>query len=400
MRDIYDFSFIFIIVIILLHQVKLEKNSLMIFRIDYLLSSGFFTSIYIDKFSFKVYEKISQQMTASYLNVNEIKEISVFEIDEIIIDSKSYQRGLLIEDLRIGNLTTQVSFYGVPKMDFQKNAISFPLHPKNELFSIVHQLKKSNQIEKMKYTFVPDGDGDISGKMYIGNLQSSFFDKDKSKGECRVTGESWGCNLQLVYFMDSLSNKYKKNRYFINNEYALFDCNILGIEVPFIFLEFITNNLLNDLFNNNQCWFTGKKRHIQCEELSKLKKFLPKWINFVFDNQAYAIEMKSIIGKDYEDPRKSALYIFENADNKWIFGGLFLRNFVSSFDYEDKMIMLYSNFTVREINVEKERIYTSYLGYKYNILYVFLFELILGIFWLVTTMKMYQLFKLPFLSFN
>lgn len=131
MKDIYDFLFIFIIVIILLHQVKLEKNSLMIFRIDYLLSSGFFTSICIDKFSFKVYEKISQQMTASYLNVNEIKEISVFEIDEIIIDSKSYQRDLLIEDLRIGNLTTQVSFYGVPKMDFQKNAISFPLHPKN-----------------------------------------------------------------------------------------------------------------------------------------------------------------------------------------------------------------------------------------------------------------------------
>ena len=157
---------------------------------------------------------------------------------------------------------------------------------------------------------------------------------------------------------------------------------------------------MNDLFNNNQCWFTGKKRHIQCEELSKLKKFLPKWINFVFDNQAYAIEMKSIIGKDYENPRKSALYIFENEDNKWIFGGLFLRNFVSSFDYEDKMIMLYSNFTVREINVEKERIYTSYLGYKYNILYVFLFELILGIFWLVTIMKMYQLFKLAFLSFN
>lgn len=400
MRDINDISFKFKIAILLLLQVISENKKPMVFRIDYLLSKGFFTTISIDKFSFQVYEKISQQMTTSYLNVDEVKEISVFEIEEIIIDSQLYQRGLIIEDIRIGNLTTQISFYSIPQMDFRNNAISFPLNPKNELFSIVHQLKKSHQIEKMKYTFIPDGDGEYSGKMYIGNLPTSFYDINKSKGECKVIGESWGCNLQLIYFMDSLNNMYKKNRYFLNNEYALFDCNILGIEVPFSFLEYIKNNVMKDLFNKNHCWFAGKKKHVQCEELNEILNIVPKWINVVFDNKAYSIEMKSIIGKDYENIRKTALYIFESMNNNWIFGSLFLRNFVSSFDYEDKIVMFHSNFTVKEINIEKEKIYLLYLGYKFYVLYTVLFDLILGIFWLVTIMKIYQLFKLPFFNYN
>ena len=87
----------------------------------------------------------------------------------------------------------------------KREGISFAYKMKDERFSVVHILKKSNQIDSLKYTLKPTSM--FEGRIYFGTLPVKKRIKEGKKGYCNVDDrfDTWGCHMNKIYLANSKS---------------------------------------------------------------------------------------------------------------------------------------------------------------------------------------------------
>ena len=276
-----------------------------------------------------------------------------------LVKNRSYEFGFGIytcfeyqDEIRLNdNLYTDIHFYGMGEDSFfSYGRLSFGMQYKinNELFSLVHQLKKNNIIDYLSYSFSPKENNDTSGKLYFGSLPDRVKDK-KYKGGCNVDRNQtkWACELKRIKIGDCIyDNKEKMN----------FQSRERSTIVPSSFYNEIRDLYLKDFFDREECReiFTLETFQFFVCNCSVLN-YLPS-IEFTIDNYIFKTNLKYFINRNKEYCFIDFQTNLEH-NNNWVFGTNFLNLFVSTFDYEKHYITFYSDIVI----IQSDNIYLQYL---------------------------------------
>ena len=210
---------------------------------------------------------------------------------------------------------------------------SFPLSfkTKNESFSPIELLYKTNQIDKRGFGLLYDINEE-NGTLFIGSFPSELI-VNQYKFQYRISipvNESystWGCTLKEVVFHN---NSFKVEKY------AFFQANKEFIIVSRDFLKYLSNNFFKGYMKNGTCSFNSNKEKIQCE-CDYINNF-PN-LTFNFDGHIIEIANKNL----FRQSNNNCLFTLQSYCNNWIFGISFLNLYFSYFDYDNKKIVFYSN---------------------------------------------------------
>ena len=215
----------------------------------------------------------------------------------------------------------------------------------NQSFSLLHSLFNEGKIEHLKIAFEPTSTA--IGDFYIGGLPQSVV-TNKYKGECH-SKDKWGCHLDMIIF------NYTKDNYttYNCNREIYFQTAINGISVTNDFINFIENKVLYNYFTTQSCYYSSDKRKkIKCNrEILNDETLTTMKIGFVFEGKVYYLSFSFLFESIFDESSEClSLIIEENQhSNDWYFGGLFLSNFISEFDYETKTVSLYSDTKIEVI---------------------------------------------------
>jgi hypothetical protein len=133
------------------------------------------------------------------------------------------------------------------------------------------------------------------------------------------------------------------------------------------FMEYLENNIFKDLMKNKFCWKEQKDKikGIMCGYMIDINMFNEIEIVFVIDNYEYKQKISEMF-VPYDNGLMFEIIYPENMFSKgeWILGGYFLQRYITTFDYENKMITFY--------NLEEEHVskYNSDNGLIFKCLYV------------------------------
>lgn len=259
-----------------------------------------------------------------------------YEFDFGIYTCFEYQDEIRLSD----DLYTDINFYGMGEDSFfSYGRLSFGMQYKinNELFSLVHMLKKNNKIDSLSYSFSPKETDETKGKLYFGSLPDRVKNK-KYKGGCNVDRNQtkWSCELKRIKIGEFIyENKDKMN----------FQSRERSTIVPSSFYNQIRDLYIKDFFDREECReiFTLETFQFFVCNCSILN-YLPS-IEFTFENFIYKTNLKYFINKNKEYCFIDFQANLEHNDN-WIFGTNFLNLFVSTFDYEKNYITFYSDIVI------------------------------------------------------
>lgn len=221
-----------------------------------------------------------------------------------------------------------------------KNGFSFSYRYENNSFSIIHMLYQNNLISYLSFGFVPETSQ--HGTFYFGHIPEKKLKNFTNKVSLKVNENyiSWGTEVDAIYF----GNKNEKNYFFENkenNKYGFFESGNEYIRVPDYYWSFLIENVFRKLIDNSVCFILNKKRinYICCKNnnLSHLQK-----MNFVFGNVTFSISVKNLIDCSFKFCNFKIVYDERNI-NYWSFGTTFLNNYISEFDYSQKIIQFYSS---------------------------------------------------------
>ena len=226
-------------------------------------------------------------------------------------------------------------FYYIVDSDLIFNSIEkfgFAFSPYDKDLSLIHQLKKNNEIDHLAFSFVPYDDNS-EGALYFGGINSI---KDQYEFNCSVVDAvtSWSCAMNYVFIEGKKINVYS------NIVFSLFDTNEQFILAPDEFMRFFLS-LLNK--EGADCDYISEdfSGFIDCDENVI---HIMKSISFQFDTRI-EFPIKEMF---YCIFKRCKSYIKYSIDShtKWIFGTVFLKRFSSLFDYENKRVTLYSSLDV------------------------------------------------------
>lgn len=207
---------------------------------------------------------------------------------------------------------------------------------RDEKFSIVHSLYNLKKIERKIFS-IADFDKHITiGMIYFGKLPTNAENK-KYQGKCSVTKNSinWGCKLKRVEIGEFSYNAKRDN--------MLFETSFENIIVPEKFLDFVNETVLKT--HKHGCEYTNNlkgTKFIRChmDELEALPIY-----RFIFDGVEFDIPMGRLFVDGLETSDSALL---SNKDltgdpDLWVFGGRFLSNFITVFNYDDNEISFFTN---------------------------------------------------------
>ena len=241
---------------------------------------------------------------------------------------------LYLDDISIEDKSSKIMFYLFPpknSYDIKKNRIGFSLKVNEESVSFIHQLKKNGKISKLQYSFNPTTNSE-EGLFYIGGIPNDVINKNKYKAELKVnTNYSyWSVNLTKIHF-DNIT--------FDNTQIAYFDSGNDYIYLPEEYYNTLDITYFERFQNDcSKVSFFEVLFMFVCnvEILSELPPF-----NFEFNDYEISIEAYRLFtyldGNYVLDMRKNS------GNNNIILGGKFLKHFISTFDYENKKVTLYSD---------------------------------------------------------
>lgn len=371
-------NFIFFVLIICLIVKNYYGNDFpSMVRIDYLMVNAFYLSLRIPSMDLQNHEKLSLQLPASYFNVFN-NNFSIWEIDTVKFDTKTYTRNLLFEDIECGNIPVSICFYQVPNLPFNKNAFSFSLQYINDSYSIIHQLKKKNKIKDLIFSFQPESD--LGGRMYVGGIPPGIIE-NKYKMECNVIGEQWGCKFNMIY----LSNNENETLYsYKDNSIILFDTALEGIRVPRKYFSYLSEVIFKEKISQGNCYIKEEEiKYIVCHE--SLKEKIEKYVNIVIEGKELRIESKVLMNQEFKQTNEIGFYIIENTNDKWILGSNFIHYFISSFDYDTRKVSFFSNEPIKSLSIDDNNqnrtfvviltIIILLIGFIFNLLSLFKFQM-------------------------
>lgn len=243
------------------------------------------------------------------------------------------------EYVQIGDNNISLKFYGeysnvyVTNKNDYGNRLSFYHRPKLNTTNIVLQLYDSNMIDSP--IFGINFNHGRSGNIFIGGIPPNIINK-KPLFDCNVIGNDWDCLLTEIFFGEK-NNKSDSIKLKIK---ALINPTVLRIKIPsFIFTEIIRKNIFKNV-NQTRCSLVDTIVHCSFGNAQEKEKFynsIPPNINFVLGNYIVTVSVSSLFNE------ADTLLIESSQENEVVFSHVFLKHFISVFDYTKDKITFYLN---------------------------------------------------------
>ena len=210
-------------------------------------------------------------------------------------------------------------------------------------YSLVHTLTKNNIINKNIYTISP-----FNNAVYFGKVNEFFYREYNYIGSCSVeTGNvNWGCQLLSVTYEDNTININNNNSFekkvYTNKYYTQFTSKEKLITAPPDFYEMIKESFLKKYFDQHLC---DSYQLFMDPEIIKCKfSIMNELGTFIFKFKEITIKIKGReLFREGVDDCFLKIRTTLSMDNKWVFGMSILSEVISSYDYDNKTITLFSN---------------------------------------------------------
>ena len=287
-----------------------------------------------------IYRAVDQQAPYSLFNNSVINSEKKLSEEILLISNKPIKANLHSGSLTINDslLLNDFNFYLSNETNLYGEMFSMAYKPYNNQFSLLHILHDKGVIDKMQYTIY--GDSDEGGVMYFGGVPEEIKKMKKYKGKCNLIDEKWSCIMNSVY----LGNK----EYIYDNKKGevLFQAKERYIITPRSFIIFMCRAINQNANDNNACTIEVNKN----EEY--LNCFTGKYN--IFKNITFNIGEYSFFSRIenwffcINNICRSFFYsdMSKEYGDKWVLGSAFIRQYISTFDYDERTITLYNNIGI------------------------------------------------------
>lgn len=317
--------------------------------------------------------RIEQTMQISLLSPHEYditkKNSSNFIQNETVkITYNPTNASLYLEDVKFPNdINTKLLLYSLPpknSYDIKKNRFGFSFLMFNESVSFIHQLYKNNKISNLQYAFEPKKNEE--GYFHLGGLPSTAISNTNYFAHINIntTYAYWKFNLTKVFF---------DNYTYINNNTAYFDVGNDYIYAPEAFYDILESTYFSKY--QTDCYritFLNVLFMYQCNY--SILNSLPKF-NFVIEDYQFtldAIKLFTPVTQEWVlDFRKNS------ANDNWIFGGKFLKHYISLFDYKGNIELYSENNVITFIGKNPNSIYS------FTLIMICVIVIMIGIFGMI-----------------
>ena len=276
----------------------------------------------------------------------------------------NFKVGLYLDNDKSININIDGSDSSIIKNFETGIALSFP---KNDLnYSITHQLYNNKQIDHLSFTLFPGYSQNKilkqTGKIYFGKPPSNLI-KNKLFSRCKISDiDYWTCKGNEILIMGHSSNPLS----FPINANISFDTHNGFTYVPKEFIFYLKDTVFKEMYEKQLCW-DGKhlsQNGIVCSFKINMEIFKGIKLSLVIDGFHFESEIQEMFVQYGENFIFEFVYYYSWLVNyNWNFGGLFLQRYITTFDYEEKMITFYS------LNKNNE---TSYITILINLSIVIL----------------------------
>lgn len=206
-------------------------------------------------------------------------------------------------------------------------------------YSLVHQLYLQGKIKKPSFGVGMFDYRVEQGLVYFGGMDNKESIDKKYHGKCKVndTYSTWSCDLHKI--------KIKDKEYNATNSYMYFQYKVNYIYVPYSFISFLRENVVNKYKDDCFEYDVAEYTKIRCSD--DIFDVLPN-IELYIGNTVFSIPLNKLFFEGNGDLDMEIAYNKKVAektgnDNTWIFGSYFLKKFSVYFDYDDKSISFYSD---------------------------------------------------------
>ena len=292
--------------------------------------------------------ELNMQIPFMYLSVHNLQTqdptINIIQSGiPITVRNENFESQLVTA--KITFKTTNTEIYSFPLYykgkNYSEEFDSFPLAKSfhNETFSLIHQLKQLNIIDKACFMHeynLEKGNGylHLGGvPFYIQNNYTNSLYLKQDKYNNKLT---WGGDIQSVVF--------RKKRFMINN-YAYFTFNENNIYVnKTIMEEVFIKGIFKEYIDKMICSVLGNSlyRFIQCksEDIKKMPI-----IEIIIDDIRFSFQMNELFDDSNLNVQNRNFMIVDNARHQDIIvlGNVFLWKYIALFDYDKNMIVFLNN---------------------------------------------------------
>lgn len=336
---IINFLFLFIRIAISKKQTLLESPIV-------IQSNLWYLSMKLGSNSKEIYEKISQSQEFTWLTSSVFREAlpkssKTISQTTILFNDEELIGKVVVDQLDFPKSNQILSdFYFKYNNESNKNYhhgwFGFAYKFNDEKYSIIHQLYKSKLINHLSYAIAPNPDKS-NGTFYFGGIPPTLI-QSKYSSTCliNVGFSSWGCILSYVIM--GRNKKYKTT----NADNAFFAADEKEIIAPEDFMLYLNNTVWIDYIVNRDCRYESMRKDSKYFICScDVVPYLPD-IQFVFGSSNFSFSLPNLFD-EYDQFCIFQITSKEN-HNKWVFGKIFLENYYSLFDYEQKAITFYSDY--------------------------------------------------------
>lgn len=310
---------------------------------------------------------IEMDLNISYLWVSDLnfedkdfEDNKILGVETIFIENKfAYLAKIIKGKISFDEspiIIDSFNFYYINRVNNKiYDTIGFSFQTENETFSLIHQLKKNNYIDRLSFGFVPDKEFNARGTIYFGSIPEGLI-FNKQNVTCEIKN-NWGCNINEVIF--------KKKTFNPSNNYSILDTKTPFIIVEPRFFEFLEEEYFKEYLANSTCYYkSGYFCH--CD----LIDYYPT-ISIILNGYQFKLEKFDLFSKEF----KICQFMITNntKDDTWILGTNFIKKYITVFDYETKTLSFFGENIKKYIPEYKSIKSTLYILYLLISLLLFIF---------------------------
>jgi hypothetical protein len=246
--------------------------------------------------------------------------------------------------------------YLIDEIPRERDSMGLGHHFTQLQYSFTHQLYEHNYIDRLTFSFILNEynttQREGSDWLFFGTPPLTFLNAVTTPHmKCYVKphASNWSCDLYRIEFDNQRVQPYTRV-----NQVGYFQTYKYRILAPKMFLNYLSENVFGDYFNNHTCYFDDDdkcNRKIICHK--EYEQYFDA-MRFCFgDDKSNQKCLRLPKDKMFVHYYKElmVLVIEENnvecgTDNIWMFGKYFMPLFNSTFSYEDDSVTFYSDVNV------------------------------------------------------